>query len=109
MVPSRGNFAYFPSLSLRIPQLSRLHALEGHHDEVKQELEKNIQSLRAQIGKYDADYNKNLEVLGGLTDSLMNLLKNVRTALLPEISPNLVWSSRMPCTNISANFPICLQ
>jgi hypothetical protein len=46
---------------------------------VKQELEKNIQSLRAQIGKYDTDYNKNLEVLGGLTDSLMNLLKNVRT------------------------------
>lgn len=59
-------------------QLSRLHALEGHHEEVKQELEKNIQALRAQIAKYDADYVKNLEVLNGLSDHLLNLLKDVR-------------------------------
>ena len=59
-------------------QLSRLHALEGHHDEVKQELETNIQVLRSQIAKYDADYSKNLEVLNSVSDNLMNLLKNVR-------------------------------
>jgi hypothetical protein len=58
-------------------QLSRLHALEGHHEEVKQELEKSIQSLRAQISKYDADYSKSLEVLGGVSDNLMNLLRSV--------------------------------
>jgi hypothetical protein len=57
--------------------LSRLHALEGHHDEVKQELEKNIQTLRAQIARYDAEYVKNLEVLNGLSDHLLTLLKNV--------------------------------
>lgn len=65
-----------------ILQLSRLHALEGHHEEVKQELEKNIQSLRNQISKYDTDYNKNMEVLTGISDNLMNLLRNVRILLL---------------------------
>mmetsp|Transcript_26009 Transcript_26009/g.43327 ORF Transcript_26009/g.43327 Transcript_26009/m.43327 type:complete len:379 (-) Transcript_26009:127-1263(-) len=58
-------------------QLARLHALEGHHDEVKQELEKNIQNLRAQIGKYDADYAKNMEILNSVSENLISLLQNV--------------------------------
>lgn len=64
-----------------ITQLSRLHALEGHHEEVKQELEKNIQSLRSQIAKYDADHGKNMEVLSSIADNLMNLLRNVRSTI----------------------------
>ena len=66
-------------------QLSRLHALEGHHEEVKQELEKNIQALRTQISKYDADYLKNMEVLNSVSDNLMNLLRNVRHVIINVI------------------------
>lgn len=67
---------------LLLLQLSRLHALEGHHDEVKQELERNIEVLQAQIAKCDADYLRNMEVLNAVSENLMNLLRNVRESLL---------------------------
>jgi len=58
-------------------QLSRLHKLESESDEVKLELERNIQALRLQIDKYDADYQKNLETLTMVSANLMTLLRNV--------------------------------
>lgn len=59
-------------------QLRRLRGLEGHQDQVKQDLERSIQALQAQINKYDGDYQRNLELLGSLSEGLLNLLKNVR-------------------------------
>lgn len=58
-------------------QLSRLHKLESESDEVKLELERNIQALRLQIDKYDVDYSKNLETLTMVSANLMTLLRNV--------------------------------
>jgi hypothetical protein len=57
--------------------LSRLHKLESESDEVKLELERNIQALRLQIDKYDVDYSKNLETLTMVSANLMTLLRNV--------------------------------
>jgi len=57
--------------------MKRLQELEGHQEQVKQELEKNIQSLKTMIAKYDADYSRNMEVLSSISDPLMGLLKNV--------------------------------
>lgn len=57
--------------------MKKLKALEGHHDQMKQDLEKNIQSLVVQITKYDQDYNKNMELLQSIAENLTNLLKNV--------------------------------
>lgn len=57
--------------------MKRLQELEGHQEQVKQELEKNIQSLKAMIAKYDMDYSKNMEILTAISDPLMGLLKNV--------------------------------
>ncbi|KAJ1418999.1 hypothetical protein B484DRAFT_400319 [Ochromonadaceae sp. CCMP2298] len=58
-------------------QLSRLHALEGHHEKVKQELETHIQALRSQINKYDLDYARNMEILGAVLEPMQGLLQNV--------------------------------
>jgi len=74
-------------------QLSRLHKLESESDEVKLELERNIQSLRLQIDKYDVDYSKNLETLTMVSANLMTLLRNVR--VLYSIDLELV------------HFPLC--
>lgn len=57
--------------------MKRLQELEGNQEQVKQELEKNIQNLKTMISKYDADYSKNMEVLNSIADPLMSLLKNV--------------------------------
>lgn len=57
--------------------MSRLHKLESESDEVKLELERNIQALRLQIDKYDVDYSKNLETLTMVSANLMTLLRNV--------------------------------
>jgi len=65
------------SLSSYSFQLSRLHKLESESDEVKLELERNIQALRLQIDKYDVDYSKNLETLTMVSANLMTLLRNV--------------------------------
>lgn len=80
--------------------MGRLHALEGHHDEVKQELEKSIQSLRGQISKYDAEYQKNMEVLSAIADNLMNLLRNVSTSFffscLHDIGNSVLVVQKLP-------------
>jgi hypothetical protein len=60
-----------------IAQLTRLRGLEGHHEQVKEDLEKAIQALQTQIDRYDADYQKNLELLASFSESLISLLKNV--------------------------------
>lgn len=87
-------------------QLSRLHALEGHHEEVKQELEKSIQALRNQIAKYDADYGKNMEVLTGIADNLMNLLRNVRKNIFSfNINFAIVVLFQMSCVVRVCAFP----
>ncbi len=62
--------------------MKRLQELEGHQEQVKQELEKNIQSLKSMMSKYDADYGKNMEVLNSIAEPLMSLLKNVRNKML---------------------------
>jgi hypothetical protein len=58
-------------------QLTRLRGLEGHHEQVKEDLERAIQALQTQIDRYDADYQRNLELLASFSESLVNLLKNV--------------------------------
>lgn len=58
-------------------QMKKLHVLEGNQEQVKQELEKNIQNLKSQIEKYQSDYNKNMDILAGISDTLLNILKNV--------------------------------
>ena len=58
-------------------QMKKLHELEGNQEQVKQELEKNIQSLKTMISKYDVDYMKNMEVLKSIAENIQNLLKNV--------------------------------
>jgi hypothetical protein len=58
-------------------QMKQLHGLEGNQEQVKQELEKNIEHLQHSITKYDADYTHNNEILKACSDSLMNLLRNI--------------------------------
>jgi hypothetical protein len=57
--------------------MKKLHKLESQQEQVKQEVEKNILSLKGMIAKYDTDYYRNMEVLSGISENLMNLLKNV--------------------------------
>ncbi len=61
--------------------MKKLHELEGNQEQVKQELEKNIQYFQSMIAKYDADYMKNMEIVKSVEESLLNLLKNVRIFL----------------------------
>lgn len=58
-------------------KVQQLENLEGHNDKLKQELEQHIATIQKSIAKYDADYTKNMDVLQSISDSLMNLLKNV--------------------------------
>ncbi len=58
-------------------QMARLNALEGHHDQVKLELEKSIQLLKNNIAKYDASYFQNMELLSNISPSLQALLNAV--------------------------------
>lgn len=60
-------------------KMKRLHELEGNQEQVKQELEKNIQTLKQSISKYDTEYTRNMEVLTSCSDTLLNLLRNVRS------------------------------
>jgi hypothetical protein len=57
--------------------MKTLHQLEGQQDLVKQEVEKNILALKSQIAKYEADYTRHMEVVGGVSENLLNLLKNI--------------------------------
>lgn len=59
-------------------KMKRLHELEGNQEQVKQELEKNIQVLKQSISKYDTEYTRNMEVLQSCSETLLNLLRNVR-------------------------------
>lgn len=61
--------------------MKKLHELEGNQEQVKQELEKNIQYFQSMIAKYDADYMKNMEIVKSVEENLLNLLKNVRIFL----------------------------
>lgn len=61
--------------------MKKLHELEGNQEQVKQELEKNIQYFQSMIAKYDADYMKNMEIVKSVEENLLNLLKNVRISL----------------------------
>jgi hypothetical protein len=62
-------------------QVARLAAVEGHHDQVKLEVEKSIQQLRSRIAKYDASYFQNMELLSSISPVLMALLNAVRAAV----------------------------
>lgn len=77
-------------------RMTKLHGLEGQQEQVKQELEKNILSLKGLISKYDADYYRNMEILNGIKENLMNLLKNVSDISINRTVScicdlNLVW------------------
>lgn len=58
-------------------QMAKLAGLEGHHEQVKQELEKNIQLLKSNIAKYDASYLQNMELITSISPSLVALLNAV--------------------------------
>lgn len=58
-------------------QEGQLVTLEKHNEAIRQELEQHISVIQASIARHDAEYAKHLDVLGSISDSLMNLLKNV--------------------------------
>ena len=51
--------------------------MERRNDEVRQALELSISVLQKTISKFDMEYAKNMDVLATISESLMNLLKNV--------------------------------
>ena len=59
--------------------MSKLDTLEKYNSKVRQELEHHISQIQKSIAKYDAEYAKSLEVVNTIKDSLIMLLKNVRT------------------------------
>ena len=54
-----------------------LESIEGHNDQVREELEQHIASIQKSITVCETSYNGNLQVLGTISESLMNILRNV--------------------------------
>lgn len=58
-------------------KVTQLENLEGSNDKLKKELENNIYTIQSNIAKYDQKYLKHMDVFNSVSDSLMNLLKNI--------------------------------
>lgn len=59
-------------------QLQVLESIEGHNDQVREDLEQHIASIQRSITGYETSYNANMQVLGTMSESLMSILRNVR-------------------------------
>lgn len=57
--------------------MNLLRHLESNQSEVKHDLEKSIDSIKAQREKHEQEYAKNLNILSSVSDNLLNILKNV--------------------------------
>jgi poly-gamma-glutamate capsule biosynthesis protein CapA/YwtB (metallophosphatase superfamily) len=64
-------------LTVFILQLQVLESIEGHNDQVREDLETHIASIQRSITGYETSYNANMQVLGTMTESLMSILRNV--------------------------------
>lgn len=73
-------------------QMKRLQVLEGNQEQVKLELEQNIQQLKTQMSKFDHDYAQNMDILQTIKDPMLSLLKNVIHShrLLPSSCSSLL-------------------
>jgi hypothetical protein len=60
-----------------VSQIRKLKDLETNQDQVKQDLEKHIQSLRSFIEEFESDYRINMDILNSVSEELMNLLKDL--------------------------------
>lgn len=57
--------------------MNLLRHLEGNQADVKNDLEKNIDSIKAQREKHEQEFAKNQNILASVADNLLNILKNV--------------------------------
>lgn len=58
-------------------QMNKLETLEGTNDKVNHELEMHINQIQKSIAIQEKGYNENMQVLGTISESLYNILKNV--------------------------------
>ncbi len=63
--------------------MAKLDALEKHNSKVRKELEQHISQIQKSIAKYDNAYAKDMDVLSSISESLLNILKNVSTVPQP--------------------------